>query len=321
MSNDRILNSRPHGLPLPPGGGPRLGQFPDAEATIKWLKRLNTDRESNEGVVYHVSIASREYALKVFKFSHPRLHRYYRDMSLKHDTLPLKEAIWYTDPFYAECRAYGRIQEAFKSGLVKEQMAVKCYGYLHLNKKNTNWLREGEGIDLDHQLLDPELCEALDGDTRVRAIVKQFENGPTNIHAGNIRRAWRSVYLLNKYLKVYNMDIKADNFIGHRLVNFGSSWTEPHMLLDYLEGIKKNLAKASRLKDAVNFKNMIEEEEILTQLQVLARSKHQLRSKGEPEWADRELPKRRRIGSPQLRKKLETSPHSAKGIWSSGQGG
>ncbi|GAW14442.1 hypothetical protein ANO14919_038450 [Xylariales sp. No.14919] len=294
MSKRRASTSHANSPPLPPGGGPQLNSFnKDSGDTIKWIKRLDADREDNDGFVFQVMIGSEEYALKVFKFSHPRLHRFYRDLCLKR-TLPLKEGLWYTDPFYAECRAYGRIQEGFESRLVTEQIAVKCYGYLLLNRTESRWLEE-EGIDLNQWVLDRELREALGGDTRVRAIVKQLEKGPTKIHAGNIRRAWRSVCLLNDSLKLYNMDIKADNFIGHKLVDFGSSWTEPHKLLDYLEEDRENMAKAFRLKDRVNFEDMIEEEEIRTRLQVLAKSEHQLRSKGKPEWAGRQLPKRRRI--------------------------
>ncbi|KAI0411515.1 kinetochore Sim4 complex subunit FTA2-domain-containing protein [Xylaria grammica] len=294
MPKSRSFTYRVDNPPLPPGGGPQLTPFNKGLGdTIKWIKRLDVDREDNDGFVFHVSIGSKEYALKVFKFSHPLLNRFYRDLSLKR-TLPLEEALWYTDPFYAECRAYGRIQEGFDSRTVRQQTAVKCHGYLLLNKTESRWL-EREGIDLGHELLDLELREALGGDTRVRAIVKQFEEGPTKVHAGNVRKAWRSVRLLNESLKLYNMDIKADNFIGFKLVDFGSSWTEPHKLLDYLEEDRENMAKAFRLKDTVNFEDMIEEEEIRTRLQVLAKSEHQLRSKGKPEWAGRELPKRRRI--------------------------
>ncbi|KAI0523943.1 kinetochore Sim4 complex subunit FTA2-domain-containing protein [Xylaria bambusicola] len=296
MPRRRGLTSRADPPPLPPGGGPQLNPFNrDPSDTIKWIRRLDVDREENDGYVFHVAIGSKEYALKIFKFSHPLLNRFYRDLCLQ-SPLPLKEGIWYTDPFYAECRAYGRIQEGFESRLVTEQTAVKCYGYLLLDEDDSRWLKK-EGIDLDQHLLDPELCEALGGDTRVRAIVKEFEKSPFKIHARNIRRAWRSVCLLNNCLELYNMDIKAENFIGYRLVDFGSSWTEPHKLLDFLEGKRENTAKAFRLKDTVNFKNMIEEENIQTRLKVLAKSEHQLRSKGKPEWADRELPKRRRIAS------------------------
>ncbi|KAF2971391.1 hypothetical protein GQX73_g2188 [Xylaria multiplex] len=280
--------------PLPPGGGPQLNPFSrDPGDKIEWIKRLDTDREDNDGFVFQVSIGSKQYALKVFKFSHPRLNRFYRDLCLRHP-LPLKEGIWYTDPFYAECRAYGRIQEGFESRLVTDQTAVKCYGYLLLNTNDSRWLKK-EGIHLEQQLLDRELREALGGDTRVRAIVKQFEKSPRKVDAGNIRRAWRSVYLLNKSLKLYNMDIKADNFIGHKLVDFGTSWTVPHKLLDHLEEVAENMAKAFRSKDTVNFEEMIQDEVIQTRLKVLAKSTHQLRSRGKPEWADRELPKRRRI--------------------------
>ncbi|KAI1112847.1 kinetochore Sim4 complex subunit FTA2-domain-containing protein [Nemania sp. NC0429] len=293
MPPNKSLDSRGGNPPLPPGGGPQLNAFHDFGATIKWVKRLDTDREGNQGYVFQVIIGSSEYALKVFKFSHPKLDQIYQDFILERE-LPLNQAIWYTDPFYAECRAYGRIREGFESRLVTEQTAVKCHGYLLLNKNDARWLRK-EGIDLDDELLDQELRGAMGGDTRVRAIVKRLEKNTTVIHAGNIRKAWRSVRLLNDRLKIYNMDIKADNFIGSRLVDFGSSWTEPHKLLEFLEEKREKMGKSLRLKDKVNFEEMIEEEEIRTRLQVFAKSKHQLRSKGEPEWAGRELPKRRRI--------------------------
>ncbi|KAI0533325.1 kinetochore Sim4 complex subunit FTA2-domain-containing protein [Xylaria digitata] len=282
MPKGRGLTSCADDPPLPPGGGPQLNVFSkDPGDTIKWIKRLDEDREDNDGFVFQVGIGSKEYALKVFKFSHPRLNRFYQDLCLEHP-LPLKDGIRYTDPFYAD--------------LVKEQTAVKCYGYLLLNMNDSRWLRK-EGIDSDQQLLDRELHESLGGDTRVRAIVKQFERKPIKVHAGNIRRAWRNVYLLNDSLKLYKMDIKADNFIGYKLVDFGTSWTEPHILLDCLEEAREKMAKVFKLKDRVNFEGMIEEEDIKTRLQVLARSEHQLRSKGKPEWADRGLPKRRRIDS------------------------
>jgi hypothetical protein len=209
--------------------------------------------------------------------------------------LPLDEALYYTDPFYAECRAYGKIQEGFTSRRVLQHTAVKCYGYLllRLDYSDELWLRNA-GTSLDTQLLDDELRQALGGDTRVRAIVKHLEANPKKLDARNIRRALRSVYLLNDTLKIYNMDIKADNFIGYRLVDFGSSWTEPHALLEYLERENTEMARDKRLKDKGNFDDMIEENEIPTRLQVLPTSRHQLRSMGESESTIGELPKRRR---------------------------
>jgi hypothetical protein len=211
----------------------------------------------------------------------------------------MKTAIFYTDPFYAECRAYGRIEDGrvdrhSRSPRVRQQTAVRCHGYLLLDDRSERWLL-GKGHDLDSDLLDDDdVRKALEGDTRVRAIVKHLDKRPSLLHAGNIGRAWTSVRLLNESLKIYNMDIKADNFIGFRLVDFGSSWTEPHELLRYLDETRKNIAKDKRGRDAQNFDDMIEEEQIPTRLRVVPESRHQLRSRGEAPWAGRELPKRRR---------------------------
>lgn len=138
--------------------------------------------------------------------------------------IPLKEALFYTDPFYAECRAYGRIRNGFTSRQVLEHTAVKCYGYmlLTLGQKNKRWLKNAS-VNLELEELDHKLHEALRGDTRVRAIVKHLERNPKELDAGNIRRELKSMLLLNNTLKIYNRDIKADNFIGYRLVDFGYS--------------------------------------------------------------------------------------------------
>ncbi|KAH8761543.1 hypothetical protein F5883DRAFT_562153 [Diaporthe sp. PMI_573] len=60
-----------------------------------------------DGYVFEVKIQSRVYALKVFKFFHPHSTMYYWRVYLGSST-PLKKMIYYTDPFFAECRAYGR---------------------------------------------------------------------------------------------------------------------------------------------------------------------------------------------------------------------
>lgn len=52
------------------------------------------------------------------------------------------------------------------------------------------------------------------------------------------------------------MDIRADNFINYRLVDFGSSWTELHLLKD-LEDTKPRAAKAKKSKDRANLEDMI----------------------------------------------------------------
>ncbi|KAI1190928.1 kinetochore Sim4 complex subunit FTA2-domain-containing protein, partial [Nemania serpens] len=298
MTQGGGVSGHTHGGPLPPDGGPSIREFKHSDAPIKWIKRLDDpDRQDNEAFIYQVKIASQEYALKVFKYSSPKSNPFYWGTRLQRE-LPMKKAIFYTDPFYAECRAYGRIEDGrvdrhSRSPRVRQHTAVKCHGYLLLDDKSKRWLLN-QGHDLEADLLDSDVREALEGDTRVRAVVKHLDKRPSLLHAGNIGRAWESVRLLNESLKIYNMDIKADNFIGFRLVDFGSSWTEPHELLRYLDEKHKNVAKDKRGRDAQNFNDMIEEEEIPTRLRVVPMSRHQLRSRGSAPWAGRELPKYRR---------------------------
>ena len=173
--------------------------------------------------------------------------------------MPLKRVIYYTDPFFAECRAYGRIEEANERLGIKDQSAVKCHGYIYLGDKDMRML-ERMGLDLRTEVLDAKLRRALDGGGRVRAIVKDLAPSPTSINSRNVRVALSRVRKLNE-LQIYNRDIRADNFIGGKVVDFGSSWTEPHIILDALE---PDDAEDSRLEGLVMFDDMIEEEKIKT---------------------------------------------------------
>jgi hypothetical protein len=65
MSNNRGRVTHSDHLLLPPCDGPKLHPFKYSHKKIKWIKRLDQDREDNEGFVFQVEIASKEYALKV----------------------------------------------------------------------------------------------------------------------------------------------------------------------------------------------------------------------------------------------------------------
>lgn len=171
----------------------------------------------------------------------------------------MKKLIYYTDPFFAECRAYGRIQQAPDRLGIRDQLAVKCHGYIYLGDEDKSRL-ERMGLDLGTEVLDEKLRRALDGGGRVRAIVKDLAPSRTSVTSRNVRAALWRVRKLNE-LEIYNRDIRAENFVGGRLVDFGSSWTEPHMILNALE---PDDIEDSRLEDLVMFDDMIEEEGIKT---------------------------------------------------------
>lgn len=59
--------------------------------------------------------------------------------------------------------------------------------------------------------------------------------------------------------RIYNMDIRLGNYRDGKIVDFGSSWTAPHALLDALDD---RGARVSKLADRVMFDEMVRDEEI-----------------------------------------------------------
>lgn len=133
-------------------------------------------------------------------------------------------------------------------------------------------LERKEGIDLGTNVIDKGLRRALGGDLRARAIVKDLETGDSGLNKDNIGQAWRNVSLLNS-LGIYNRDVRADNFMNRRIVDFGSSWTEPHVILDAAD---VDEAREQRLIDCSKFDEMTEVEGIKTSLKTPT-SRHNLR--------------------------------------------
>lgn len=170
---------------------------------------------------------------------------------------PLKKTVAYTDPFYAECRAYGRIKEAEDKGEIREKVATKCHGYIFLNAHAQRWL-EDEGIHLGTENLTDELLPIVGGAGRPRAIVKDFEIAGPDLSIQTpqqIRRIFRRVWLLNK-LGIYNRDVRADNFRNGWLVDFDISYTLPHDIYNVLPEFQ---AEETEAQDEAMFDSMLEE--------------------------------------------------------------
>ncbi|GAW18342.1 hypothetical protein ANO14919_078170 [Xylariales sp. No.14919] len=277
MTKPRDKTLSPSTALLPPCPGPKLQPFEPQDALIKWGPRLgkaSTDDADSQGFVFQVEIASRAYAIKVFKFFHPASEKFYWETYLG-KSYPLAKVIFYTDPFYAECRAYGRINQARNEGTVREDIATRCHGYLLLTTEDMMWLEHEKGIDLRTDLIDEDLRRALGGDLRARAIVKDLESGDSGLNKGNIGRAWRNVSLQNS-LKIYNRDVREENFMNGRIVDFGSSWTEPHAILDSADAKDVDEAREQRLRDCSGFDEMTEKGGIKTTLKTPT-SQHNLR--------------------------------------------
>ena len=180
------------------------------------------------------------------------------------DSVPLETVIFHTDPFYAECRAYGRIKQAQVERRLKRDVAVPCHGYLFLQEQDAQFLREN-GTDLNGGAVDDELLRVNGEDGRVRAIVKDFVPADAGINTRTLRRILRDIRSLNK-LGIYVRDIRTDNFKAGQLVDFGLSRTEPHCVLDSLDEMA---AWHSKVEDLVMFDNMVAEEGLVTNVRAM----------------------------------------------------
>ena len=174
---------------------------------------------------------------------------------------------YHTDPFYAECRAYGRVNDNKKKGSVTREIVVPCHGFLFLKDKDKALLRE-RGVDFAEEQLDHALARRTVGTYQVRAIVKSLASRESGVSLDRLGGILRDIRLLNK-LKVYNRDIRIENFKDGRLVDFGSSLTEPNCLLEAFDLKDKEEARDTRLQDLVLFDNMVEEQEIATSVRAM----------------------------------------------------
>lgn len=133
------------------------------------------------------------------------------------------------DPFHAECRAYGRIEKVKRY----HNVAVRCFGYLEIPARYEAVIQKGFKnlkFKWDWNRPDEEYRLSVDKRQPFRAIVKDFV--PTDIHftMKMVSRMRRDLSRLRK-LGIYTRDIRKENYVGGKLVDFSSSWTVPHIML------------------------------------------------------------------------------------------
>lgn len=164
---------------------------------------------------------------------------------------PKRLAELHLDPFYAECRAYGRINTAKSQGKIKRDIAIPCYGFIYLDDRYRKQLDE-YGVDLDEGCLDGDSSpdsSPTPGARRptssrpIRSIVKKLASSDPGITYKTIETIRKDILELNR-LEVYNTDIRKDNFCDGKLVDFGSSMTEPHCLIT-----PENISLSNRARD------------------------------------------------------------------------
>lgn len=218
-----------------------------------------------------VSIRSKTYALKVVRIAISSIVRtladamsdqfkFYDDMtdrsflsSAEKKVISVDLLRAHMDPFYSECRAYGRLID----GGVNGKVAVRCYGYLTLPAELEEQLRRDFNVELwNRSDYDKPASER----EPFRAIVKDLIMEEVPWTEKVVKKMLRDLHRVRK-LGVYVMDVQARNYRGGLLIDFSIAMTEPH----YLFVIKPSHQVATNKRDdLLSFQEMIEEKGIVT---------------------------------------------------------
>lgn len=136
----------------------------------------------------------------------------------------------YSEPFSAECRAFGRLQEAGHP-----ELAVGCFGYLFLDEEHERALDSMHNLEFSGSLdgRDPELRPRFPGrDGRpppIRGIVKEFGQSDERLNARGVRRTLRDVARLQQ-LGIIHVDVAHRQLINGKLADFSTAITTPHFM-------------------------------------------------------------------------------------------
>ncbi|KAI0899585.1 kinetochore Sim4 complex subunit FTA2-domain-containing protein [Annulohypoxylon nitens] len=243
---------------LPPCAGPKLRAFPNRRPKIQWLQQLERSPESelgSQGYVFRVLINSQTYVIKVFKF--------YKPSDAKHPLSPRRAklvsdelAAFHVDPFYAECRAYGRIKKEEERRGLKSRVGANCFGFLYLRKKDELKLIE-MGVDLWDLPEEDEYRQQAEG-SPIRAIVKEYIEDETEFNQKNCEEMLKKLRRLNRW-RIFHGDIRQGNYKNGLLVDFGSAWTEPHCIM---KNVSKDTAEKWKEADMTKFDEMLKGEGI-----------------------------------------------------------
>jgi hypothetical protein len=139
--------------------------------------------------------------------------------------VPRDKLILQMDPFYAECRAYGCISEKNQNGKV----AVHCYGHMTIAADRETELAKRFNI-MDWERPEEEYDSPVAQRQPLRAIVKALVDEKVPFTAKMISKMKKDLTALRRMF-VYVRDIRADNYLGGKLVDFSSAWTAPHILV------------------------------------------------------------------------------------------
>ncbi|KAL9119290.1 MAG: hypothetical protein Q9187_004159, partial [Circinaria calcarea] len=238
-------------ISLPQCEGPKLHPFIDDRARLEFVQLLSdTILDANAYVTEFKYYNDKEDDLALDELERDLVSR-----PVAGNPAPLDHLDYYFDPFYNECRAYGKLVEAKLNG----EVAVRCHGYLILSAKRED--------DLDHRFAITGWNRPIEEYDKLpskrqplRAIVKDLVLEDTKWSPLVANKMLRDLRKTRKH-EVYAMDIKPENYKGGLLVDFSIALTDPHLVFKFkpdwqVEGYKN--------EDLIAFDPMIRDKKVKT---------------------------------------------------------
>ena len=134
--------------------------------------------------------------------------------------------IAHLDSFFAECRAYGCIEEKEPKGKV----AVRCRGFMAVSATQEEFLEKKFHVsDWDRPKKEYDLPASER--QSFRAIVKDFIEDKVSFRTKNLKRMVKDLRTLRN-MPLFVRDVRVDNYRGGKLLDFSIAWTAPHVMLD-----------------------------------------------------------------------------------------
>ena len=158
------------------------------------------------------------------------------------------------DPFFRECRAYGRLEEKKLNGKV----AARCYGYITIPaQKEKLFQRKFEIYGWDRPSAD--CSKPVSERQPLRAIVKELILKDVPLTARVADRILRDMKRMRR-CGVYSNDVFPRNYKNGLLVDMGMAITEPFCLFKIWRGRRKMLND----KELYMWENMVKENQLDT---------------------------------------------------------
>ena len=159
------------------------------------------------------------------------------------------------DPFYCECRAYGRLIETSLNGRV----AVRCHGYLTIPAEKERELYKRFGVE-DWNRPEAEYDLPIRKMPPLRAIVKDLVHQDEQLTEARFKMILRDLKKMHR-IGVYPMDVRERNYRSGLLVDMSIAMTEPHYLFDIRPAWHVRVLKREGL---VSFDSMVKKSGVLT---------------------------------------------------------